>query len=267
MKTVTLANKYFAIAVWNKLPANLQKQISLVWSKFYKLKLSTFLIRSFCDRYGINDQQLNLYQPASGKSDYTSFQDFFTRKLKFPMQVASEKWISPCQGFVCENGLVSEFSQVEVKGRKFSIQDIFDDVNNKISGSYSFMNIFLHNHNYHRFHSPVTGTVKQIKNISGQLNFLRPWFYEKKKVSSPSFVNERCIVEIQDDLKQSWFLSFVGGMGVGHIKLSDQLKLGALIQSGDELGYFLLGSTCCLATPVKTKKFTYLQKIEVGEFL
>ncbi len=267
MKVVTLANKYFAIAVWNKLPGPIQKQLSTIWSKIYKWKISAFFISAFCKRYKMSDLQLSLYLPASGSEKYISFQDFFTRKLKEPLRVTADKMIAPCQGFVCENGNVSEISEAHVKGRNYKIQDIFDDVSGKINDSYTFINIFLHNHNYHRFHAPVSGTIVSIRAISGQLNFLRPWFYDKKNVSSPSFVNERSIIEILDDQQQSWFLSFIGGMGVGHIKLSDSLQIGSAIKSGDELGYFLLGSTCCIAAPVKTKKFFYLQKIEVGEFL
>ncbi len=267
MKVATLANKYFAIAVWNRLPAPFQKQFSLVWSKIYKWKISALFIKTFCSRYEICDQQLSLYQPASGAESYLSFQDFFTRKLKTPIQVSEKNIIAPCQGFVCENGLVSELNEVHVKGRNYTIKNIFDDVENKIKESYTFVNIFLHNHNYHRFHSPVSGTIQNMRTISGHLNFLRPWFYEKSKVSSPSFVNERYIVEILDEQKQSWFLSFVGGMGVGDIKLTDGLQIGSSIKCGDELGYFLLGSTCCIAAPVKIKKFKYLQKIEVGETL
>lgn len=267
MKAVTLANKYFAIAVWNKLPAFLQKQISTLWSKIYKWKLSALFIKPFCRRYKIDDQQLSLYQPASGGENYTSFQDFFTRKLRQPINVKFGAVIAPCQGLVCENGFISELAEVHVKGRNYFIQDIFDDVGNKINNTYSFINIFLHNHNYHRFHAPIRGTILSIRNISGHLNFLRPWFYEKKNVSSPSFINERYILEILDEQNQSWFLSFIGGMGVGNIKLSEGLKIGSQINSGDELGYFLLGSTCCIAAPVKTKKFSYLQKIEAGELL
>ena len=267
MKIITLSNKYFAIAVWNKLPAVLQKQISIAWSKIYRWNVSALFIKAFCHRYKIEDQQLSLYRPASGQDTYISFQDFFTRKLSQPLQVKRNSIVAPCQGFVCENGFVSELGQVNVKGRTYTIRDIFADVGNKINDTYTFINIFLHNHNYHRFHAPVSGTILNIQKISGYLNFLRPWFYAKKNVSSPSFINERYIMEILDENNQSWFLSFVGGMGVGNIKLTEGLNNGSKVNSGDELGYFLLGSTCCLAAPVKIKNFSYLQKVEVGEFL
>lgn len=245
----------------------MQKWVSLIWSNVYRWRMSALFIAPFCRRYDIDQAQMNLYLPASGGQQYKSFQDFFTRKLRLTFNCANDAIIAPCQGFVCENGPVSELSDIKVKGRMFTIKTIFDDASNKIKDSYTFVNIFLHNHNYHRFHSPVGGTILSIRNISGHLNFLRPWFYERKNVSSPSFINERYVLEIADNKERSWFLSFVGGMGVGNIKLTDGLNVGSVIRCGDELGYFLLGSTCCIAAPIDLKKFSYLQKIEVGESL
>ncbi len=267
MKASTLANKFFAVALWNKLPAFLQKSISMVWAIVYRWKISSLFIRFFCNRYELDSVQLELYRPASGSKKYNSFQDFFTRQLKHPVSAHVRDIISPCQGFVCENGWVTDFDKVEVKGRNYTVRDIFEQWGEKITSGYFFMNIFLHNHNYHRLHSPVSGTVAQIRNISGHLNFLRPWLYDRKSVSTPSFVNERCMLEIVDAKARSWFLTFVGGMGVGQIRITEGLQVGSSVMAGDELGYFLLGSTCCIAAPVELKKFGYLQKIDVGDSL
>ncbi len=267
MRTTTRINQIFAIHVWNDLPLSWQKFVSKIASLACSWKISSFFIIPFCQRYHIDQEHLQLYLPNSGAKEYKSFQDFFTRKLKTPMQINPADVIAPCQGFVCENGLVADFTSVVVKGQTYTIRNIFNDSSLKIKDSFTFMNIFLHNHNYHRFHAPVSGTVLNIEFIPGQLNFLRPWFYSIDQVSSPSFVNERCIVEIQDAEKRSWFLSFVAGMGVGHIKLSEGLAIGSSLAAGDEIGYFLLGSTCCIAAPLPLKKFSYMQKIELGEQL
>lgn len=267
MKATTRINQIFAIHIWNDLPVSIQKFISRVASRTYTWKVSKFFIGQFCRRYDLSEDQLRLYAPSSGAKNYKSFQDFFTRKLKQPVAANSAAVISPCEGFVCENGIVGDLNEVVVKGHSYQVRNIFNDINSKIKDSYTFINIFLHNHNYHRFHAPVTGTILNIQFIPGQLNFLRPWLYGENKVSSPSFVNERCIIEIADRQSRSWFLSFVAGMGVGHIKLTEGLSVGSQLISGDEIGYFLLGSTCCIAAPVELKKFSYLQKIGIGEQL
>lgn len=267
MKATTQINQIFAIHFWNDLPICVQKFVSKIASIAYSWTISSYFIGQFCRRYKLTPEQLNLYVPNSGSAKYKSFQDFFTRKLKKPIEIDSTAIIAPCQGFVCENGLISDFQQVVVKGHPYTIRNIFNDFSLKIKDSYTFINIFLHNHNYHRFHAPVSGTILNIQFIPGQLNFLRPWFYSKNSVSTPSFVNERCIIEIADQQNRSWFLSFVAGMGVGHIRLSEGLSIGSKLSSGDEIGYFLLGSTCCIAAPTSLKKFSYLQKVELGELL
>lgn len=266
MKPITRVNKYFAHFVWNLLPAFLQKSVSFVWAIIYKTRLSRLLISPFAARYHIDGEEMQKYSPASGQAQYQSFQDFFTRRLKssFSPQHTS---IFPCEGLVCETGTVSELKAVNVKGRFFTVRNIFGSLGNRIPDSHFFINVFLHNHNYHRFHAPIQGTVKSIQRIPGQLNFLRPWLYLTRQVSEPAFVNERVVLEIESENHESWFLSFVGGMGVGQIKMHDFIKPGAPIQCGQEMGLFLLGSTCCLAVPRQKTAFKFLEKIKLGDLL
>ncbi|MBC7421507.1 MAG: phosphatidylserine decarboxylase [Bdellovibrio sp.] len=266
MKLITRLNKYFAQFFWNLLPATIQKTVSFIWSIVYKTKFSKVFIGPFAVRYRISAEEMKKFSPASGKNEYQSFQDFFTRRLRKVFQPLHES-ISPCEGLVCETGIISELKLVNVKGRNFSVRNIFGRIGNQIPGSHFFINIFLHNHNYHRFHSPVQGVIKSIQKIPGQLNFLRPWLYLNRQVSEPAFVNERLVVEIESANQERWFLSFVGGMGVGQIKIYEHLTPGALLQCGEEMGLFLLGSTCCLAVPRKKSEYKFLSKINLGDSL
>jgi phosphatidylserine decarboxylase len=214
-------------------------------------------------RYKMSNQEISKYAPSSDKQTYLSFQDFFTRKLIEPLNLHG-KSIFPVEGMICESGQISALGLINVKGRKFSVRKIFENLGDKIPDSHTFINIFLHNHNYHRFHSPISGTIKNIEVVPGNLNFLRPWLYSKKQISEPAFVNERIIMEIEERPGESWFLSFVGGMGVGQIKMHHRVQIGNFLSCGEEIGLFLLGSTCCMAIPKKIKPLQYLQKVEVG---
>lgn len=266
MRLSTQANKYFAIFFWNLLPTLVQKTVSWLWSHLYTTRASTVLIKVFESRYQLGPRKMNQYAPASGSLSYNSFQDFFTRRLVTELKVKSTA-IIPCEGVVCENGLVRDLNQVNVKGQFVSVRNIFGDFSNEIPGQYSFVNIFLHNHNYHRFHAPISGQIKNMLVIPGQLNFLRPWLYTKKQISEPALVNERVVIEIADEQNRSWFVSFVGGMGVGQIKIHDQFKIGNFMTCGQEIGLFLMGSTCCMAIPKEIKSFKYLEKVSVGDAL
>ena len=228
--------------------------------------MSSYLIAPFCHKYAMEEQFLLDYQPSSENSSYTSFQDFFTRRLRTPL-TKGNSYVWPCQGYLCDFGKVKELAPVKIKGEMHPVPYIFGNAENRIPDDYFFLNIFLHNHNYHRFHSPVNGTIINIEYIKGQLTFLRPWLYKKSLVSLPAFKNERVIIEIEDQKGRSWFVTFIGGMGVGKIKLHENIQVGQEIEHADEIGLFLLGSTCCLAIPETIDNLNYMQKVQVGEKL
>ena len=263
MKLSTRINQHFAHAFWNPLPASVQREFSKIWSILYKTRASTLLIEPFCRRYRLGGDELGRYLPSSGGQKYLSFQDFFTRQLAIPLGSAKTP-VWPCQGYVCESGFIKDLGLISVKGESHDARFIFNRTQEEVSENAFFVNIFLHNHNYHRFHSPVSGVIKKIEFLPGELRFLRPWLYPNTKVSEPAFRNERVVVEIEDAQKGSWFLSFVGGMGVGQIKLNEAIQVGAGIRSGQEMGLFLLGSTCCMAIPSEIPNLKYMTAVEVG---
>lgn len=264
MRFSTRLNKLFADKFWNVLPSFFQKLISDFLAFLYSTQVSKFFIGSFARRYNLDQKELSKYVPGSGRKEYSSFQDFFTRQLVTPLTTKYNS-IFPCEGQVCESGLVADLNEVNVKGQKQSVKNIFGNLGQKIPDTYFFINLFLHNHNYHRFHAPVSGVIKSMQYIPGQLNFLRPWLYPRKQVSEPALVNERVVLEIEDTSKQLWFLTFVGGMCVGKIKLHEQIRTGYALNCGEEIGLFLLGSTCCIAAPVQREKIEFLSKVKVGD--
>ena len=105
----------------------------------------------------------------------------------------------------------------------------------------------LHNNNYHRIHAPVKGKVTRMERIDGDLVLLRPWAY--KQPSTPALRNERINIDIIDEQDRKWYLSIVGGPGVGSIVVIDGIEVGTEVNVGEEISLFLLGSTCCIASP------------------
>lgn len=263
MMLLTKTNIIFSDLIWENLSEKNQKKVCSFLSSIYRLKISKYLILPFCRRYRILEENLNQYSPGYGGNQYTSFQDFFTRKLKEPLSF-KRPFGSPVEGYVCESGVVRDLNNVKVKGQNINVREIFGSKSNQINPDDGFLNIFLHNHNYHRFHMPTDGVITSIEHIPGKLLFLRPWFYQRHNVSFPSFVNERVVVSFKDSHCKTWFVTFVAGMGVGNIKINEHVQIGKQIKSGEELGLFYLGSTCCLIVPYAIKKFKYMEKISVG---
>ena len=260
MRISTILNKSFADHLWNPMPGWLQFAISKIYTRIYTTALSRLIIGWFSKRYGLSVEKLKAYKPASGEKRYKNFQDFFARKLVSPPEIRPDENVWPCEGNIVEFGQVKNLELVHVKGQTQSVANIFGRTKSEISKSF-FVNIFLHNHHYHRFHAPVSGRLVKIERIPGKLSFLRPWFYKKSEVSKPSLVNERVILEIRDVKNNPWYLAIVGGMGVGTIVLNANVNTNQFVNCGDEIGHFLLGSTICLAIPDGLEGLHYMKSV------
>ncbi|MFB6257159.1 MAG: phosphatidylserine decarboxylase, partial [Flavobacteriales bacterium] len=172
------------------------------------------------------------------------------RKFKEDLSPKSLR-VWPCEGLLCDQGWIGKMEGVTVKGHYRSPRTIFGKLGEQIPDGYYFANIFLHNNDYHRIHSPIRARIKETEHLPGELVVLRPWIY-RDAPSLPAFRNERMNLLLQvENENEPWFLSIVGGPAVGSIQLKEKVKEKGSVECGEELGTFLLGSTLCLAAPLK----------------
>lgn len=255
--------RFFSLDLWGRLPSTWQRSLSRGYAQLYNKSYSRHIIGPYC-RINYNEPgYLDQFRPASGATSYQNFQDFFTRVFKEPLRIeAHAAW--PCEGLLCEYGKVSETKLVNVKGQKRHLRTIFGEIGKSIPDNYFFSNIFLHNNNYHRIHSPIDGTVTRIEHMPGDLVVLRPWVY-KNDPSLPALRNERVNVDIQSKKGEHWFLSIVGGPAVGTIVMAQAISIGSVVSIGQELGTFLLGSTCCMASPIPVSNSALGEQVTVGK--
>lgn len=254
--------KFIAIDFWGNVPGNIQRGISAYYASIYNKPFTKSIIKPYVKFYYKDSNYLSKFQPPEGKSKFESFQDFFIRRFKEIPKNASE-WVWPCEGLLCDISRVSEKKVSSVKADKRNIWTIFGRSKEQIPQDYVFTNIFLHNKNYHRIHSPVEGTISRIQHIPGDLVILRPWIY-KQNPSLPAFRNERYNIDIIDKEGRTWFLSIVGGPAVGTIKLPKGIRLGQKVDKLAEISIFYLGSTCCIAAPIGPKYHRLNSFVEVG---
>lgn len=240
----------------------MQKRISGIFSGLFSLRLSRLIIIPYCAYFGLDADYLDQFEPEAGQ-DYGSYSDFFRRRYK-ALPAMESKFVWPCEGYICDAGYFGEKNVARVKGHDVPASFIFDG-DGAIPSDYFFVNIFLHNHNYHRIHSPMRATVKNVTWTAGNLDFLRPWFYRSADVSRPAFRNERVTLELVDDRQRSWYMTLVGGFGVGTIHLMETVGPGSVVNVGQELGLFSLGSTVCMASPEAMTVHTDLQRVVVGQ--
>ncbi len=252
--------RYFSLDVWGGLPGSFQRWLSGIYTRIYNTKVSRRIIGIYCKWNYSDPNYLEKFKPASGESTYQSFQDFFTRVFREPLKI-THKYIWACEGLLCEYGKVSEMQIVKVKGQKRQLKNIFG--NAEVPDESFFSNVFLHNNNYHRIHSPAEGRISRIEHIPGDLVILRPWIYENDP-SIPALRNERINVDIETSAGK-WFLSIVGGPAVGTIVLNAQIAVGNSIGIGSEIAKFILGSTCCIVSPVPLRHAKVGDQVEVAQ--
>nr|WP_298926725.1 phosphatidylserine decarboxylase [uncultured Allomuricauda sp.] len=254
--------KFLSVDIWGNLPGNIQRKISAWYSSFYNKPASKKIIKPYIRINYSDENYLDKFKPPYGKKDFESFQDFFIREFKsLPKNESPYVW--PCEGLLCDADKVHALNLVQVKSDTRSISTVFGLQKGQIPREYTFTNVFLHNKNYHRIHSPINGTILRIQHVPGDLVVLRPWIY-KENPSLPAFRNERYNIDIKDEDGRTWYISIIGGPAVGTIKLSKNICVGNNINRLQELSLFYLGSTCCMAAPIPPRHHTKNTFVEVG---
>ncbi|MDH3699018.1 MAG: phosphatidylserine decarboxylase [Flavobacteriaceae bacterium] len=254
--------QFLSVEVWGNLPSSWQRALSKRYTSIYDQPFSKKWISPYISYYYSNKNYLDGFKPPHGKDDYENFQDFFIREFKY-MPENNSDWVWPCEGLLCDAGIVGRKSNSSVKGDRRNLDTIFGLTENSLPGSYYFSNVFLHNKNYHRIHAPISGTITHIQHIPGDLVILRPWIYVSDP-SLPAFRNERINIDIEDVQGQTWYLSIVGGPAVGTIEIPASIVVGATVGKLQELALFYLGSTCCMAAPFPPRHHKKNAFVDIG---
>lgn len=254
--------KALLIYIWGSVPIILQHALSILYTFIFNTRISKLMISPYCNYHKFDQNYLDNYIPDSGAIAYLNFQDFFSRALAVKKIIdCLHCW--PCDGLLCDYGKLDSLPKVSLKKQLLPLRLVFGQSGETIPSNYYFSNVFLHNRDYHRIHSPVSGRIASIEKIPGGLAVLRPWLYEENP-SLPALINERVILEILTAEGNKWFLSIVGGPAVKTIQLNPRCKIGKKFTIGEELATFLLGSTCCIASPISQNKVKIQSKVQFG---
>lgn len=177
-------------------------------------------------------------------SEYPNLSEYFCRRLKHGVRVwrgSDEVLASPCDGTLASLGTISGDRLPQVKGQSYSLSRFLggEQYAERYRGGMQ-ATIYLSPSDYHRVHAPFGGRVTGVRRIGGDLFPVKPSFIATRP---DVFVeNERIVFEIQSEttgLRSS--VVMVGATIVGSVKT--ELREGALVAGGAELGAFMLGST------------------------
>lgn len=201
------------------------------------------------------------YDPEDEYWGFASWNDFFTRRFKDGARpVASPKndkvIVSACESTPYKISTdVQRQSPFWVKGQPYSLQDMLandESVERFVGGT--VYQAFLSATNYHRWHSPVAGSIVRA--------FVQPGTYyseadsEGEDAVEPTnsqgymaHVATRAIILIEADDAAIGLVAvvLVGMSEVSSCMIDPKMTAGFHLDKGDELGYFQFGgSTECL---------------------
>jgi phosphatidylserine decarboxylase len=212
------------------------------------------------------------YDPDDAHWGFKSWNDFFTRKLKPGKRPIAEPDNNKVIVSASDSNVYSIQHNVKkadwfwVKAQPYSLNDM---LNNDESTVEQFVGgdvyqAFLSATKYHRWHSPVSGTIK--KAYIKQGTYYSGTESQGMDPGSPNFsqgyiahVATRAIIYIEaDDPKIGLIVVMPVGMAeVSSCVILDKIKPGYKIRKGEELGYFQYGGStyCLIFRPDVIKRF------------
>lgn len=211
----------------------------------------------FVQQYGVNMSEAAIEDPTA----YESFNAFFTRALKEdarPIDGESNSIVSPADGAISQLGDIKNGRIFQAKGQDFSLTELLGgdiDIAKPFMGG-KFATVYLSPKDYHRVHMPLSGKLKSMIHVPGDLFSVNTTTAEN--VPRLFARNERTVCIFDTDIGPMAVV-LVGAMIVAsietvwagqttplkreikttHYPQNDKIEL----QKGEEMGRFKLGST------------------------
>lgn len=226
-------NPFGKIAI---LPIAKRKFLSIWYGKKMNKPSSTKKIAGFVKQLGID-----MTEAVKPISAYTSFNDFFYRKLKPTARPIENNFVAPGDGKLLAFENISDVHHFFVKGRKFTLKEFLNDAD--LATKYKNASLFilrLAPNDYHRYHFPYTGIPSEMTKIKGSYFSVSPYalasnfakvFCENKR--------EYCILSTKE--KGDIIVAPVGATMVGTI--IETYNANTEVKKGTEMGYFAFGGS------------------------
>lgn len=212
-------------------------------------------IRRFVARYGVN-----MAEAAEPRIEsYASFNDFFTRPLRPGARpLAAAPFVCPVDGAISQFGPIAGDQIFQAKGHSYSTRALLAG-DAELAARFTdgdFATLYLSPKDYHRIHMPCAGRLVRMVYVPGDLFSVNPT--TARGVPGLFARNERvvCVFETGHGLFINVLVgaTIVGSMAtvwhgtvnpprpgtVREWRYDDQ---NILLQQGEEMGRFLLGST------------------------
>lgn len=207
--------------------------VSGLAGRFMNSPLSKVLIKRFVRK---NHIDLEAYE----RTDYRSFNNFFTRKIDpalRPVSMQPGALIAPCDGKLSVYSIKKD-DTVEIKGHSYTMNELVQ--NSRIAGSYEggVMLVFrLTVSDYHRYHYPDSGIKSQNTHIHGAFHTVNPVAASVRRIYCE---NAREYFTLSSENFGEILMMQVGALLVGRICNKHQK---AAVRRGQEAGWFEYGGS------------------------
>jgi phosphatidylserine decarboxylase len=205
------------------------------------------------------------HDPNDPHWGFRSWNDFFTRRFRPGARPVAQPdddkvIVSPCEARPYRIARdVKRQDDFWIKGQPYSLTDMLagDPAIDDFVGGVVYQ-AFLSAFNYHRWHSPVNGTILRARTVEG--TYFSEAESEGEDPIGPNnsqaylaHVAARAIIHILADNPVIGHVVIMP-IGMGEISscvIDHRIKHGARVAKGDELGYFQYGGStvCCLFRP------------------
>jgi len=255
---------YLLIGLLSILP---QRLISRFVGFVVRLQLPRFM-QIVANKLFVRAFSIDMSESKRPTNSFASIEDLFIRELRDGLRVARASVCSPADGRLTISTPTQDPSGTfHIKGHKYSAAELVTgSATGKLHSPLGWASVvYLAPHNYHRVHSPVSGTLISARYIKGRLWPVIPAVVEK--LPNLFSLNERLVFDVKLSTGETSHIVMVGAMNVGRMLslwlpdfVSNVTALPAFkefaninkeIRAGDELGIFQLGSTVVMLFPAK----------------
>lgn len=251
-------NDSFFVALQYLLPQHLLSRIVGLLGNCRWYPIKSRFIRWFAKRY-----QVDMNDAACSElSQFTTFNDFFTRALKpgaRPIVDTPGSIACPADGAISQLGDICADRLLQAKGREFSLRALLGG-DEPLADQFQegkFCTVYLSPKDYHRVHMPLAGTLTRMIHVPGKLFSVNQ--ATANGVDGLFARNERVVCVFDTDTGPM-ALILVGAMIVASVEsvwagqvcpgktaridvnYSDHVP-AIQIGKGEEMGRFKLGST------------------------
>lgn len=261
---------------WDKLltfPQHILPQHTLSKLMFRLTRSEIKWFKNAFIRFIVKNYRVNMDEAKSQNlDDYNSFNQFFTRVLKQgarPIEGNEQVFCSPVDGAISQITGINNGELVQAKGHRYRLSTLLADseLAQQFDGGH-FTTIYLSPRDYHRIHMPIKGKLTKMTYVPGKLFSVSP---RTVRAVPDLFARNERVVNVFETEYGAIALVLVGAIFVGsmdtvwHGQLTPPYgkqiqnwtydEKSIVLEKGEEMGRFNMGSTIILVLPKHAPQF------------